>query len=726
MKIKLPEVLVTFCVFSLQGNTLGDGEVREARRQLSQEVKTQSVPAKEDSTVRHHGIDRLQPISTQPEADDVWQWNDSLTTDIHSTGHKDIGHKVKGHDVTCHDVTSDKVVQETTSVTIEHIQTNSKEGNWNQYRHVARQKHIVTGPPRHSMPDIEATCGAQIQEVAPVKVNGVVGCKKVNHPKVPPPPPAPCRGVIRNRDKDYLYCSKSSPTLPVYKSQNMPAGNKVADMDMGCWRRTRPPMVRGLSTPMDNDMTKRPKSAEFHLDLKSSPKRHIYCKRGHSRSPSDGEKPFLSFMRSASPKGNQKESPTPSSPKSPGLLKRMFGLRRSLSRDRGREHNRNKLDSSGSFDELEQNNNTRNVESRSRRCMHFTGRDENQNEAPLSPPIAVFSSDEDISSAPATPRHFNNSGHNSPQVVNHTINPLKNTPDDEHIKVVVEQQGGHKRTLECQDVDIVHRRSASPNAPKELKSSPKRFFAWRDSLHLRKYDWNQCAELPDEIAMSPSRQFTKPEDPHKTTTSPSKQFTKSIKDPYKAATFGGESLAKKQAYARQRHHTVDLANIVIYTPEGEALPAPSIHEPPPMPIMRYYSSPQRSHRPASPLVSAVVNPWNLPQRNTSPQRSASSSGSNTNPTTPSPHGSYGGSETDELGDRVSGRRRSWGRRGPYGLSPQDLDRVAHMMHVEISSTDSGIQHDAGQSSSESLRVSTTIALHIAVCRTPIEGRYGIV
>ena len=225
----------------------------------------------------------------------------------------------------------------------------------------------------------------------------------------------PSESFDESTDGDY------SPDL------TMPSGNKVGDLDPSLpWRRLRPPMTRGTSLPIaTNHKEVRPKSAEFHLELNPSSSRTKPPSgkvKGHVRSPSDGDKNFLSLVRNGGSVRDRmaRDSPQRSpSPNSPSFLHRLgiFGSKRASSKEK------ENIKTSASMElPAEQNNNNNGVDGRTasssgdgrhRSRLRFrkysagavsTIKDENQNQPP-SPPIAVFSSDEDISSVPNTPKH---------------------------------------------------------------------------------------------------------------------------------------------------------------------------------------------------------------------------------------------------------------------------------------------------------------------------------
>lgn len=205
----------------------------------------------------------------------------------------------------------------------------------------------------------------------------------------------------------------------------MPSGNKVGDLEPSVpWRRLRPPITRGTSLPIPTSKDSRPKSAEFHLDLNQGSARTKPPSgklKGHVRSPSADDKHFLSLVRNG---GNvrdklSRDSPQRSpSPNSPSFLQRfgIFGSKRSSSKDKeaiktsasmelpGEQNNNNSTDTKASRTTAEERQRGR-LRFRKYSAGAVTAiRDENQNQPP-SPPIAVFSSDEDISSVPNTPKH---------------------------------------------------------------------------------------------------------------------------------------------------------------------------------------------------------------------------------------------------------------------------------------------------------------------------------
>ena len=451
---------------------------------------------------------------------------------------------------------------------------------------------------------------------------------------------------IRDEDSESLECSSDGsdviPTLVPSGSFEdtdedgevadviMPSGNKVGDLDPSApWRRLRPPMQRGTSLPIPMNKDGRPKSAEFHLDLNhgTSTKMKPPIGRqglGHVRSPSDGDKHFLSLIRNGStvrdksPRDSPQRSP---SPNSSSFLHRfgLWTLRRSSSREKdpiksslskeipAEQNNNNNLKL-----KVTSNTNTTTAESeRHRPRLRFrkysTGavtalRDQNQNQPP-SPPIAVFSSDEDISSVPNTPKHhlqvptattsttstsYSSSapsstalrslspasiqsrniptraasywGDKRPRPISprleqeistlltsptEKVKPLPTGPDHENANV---KPAGHEERpaeLTRPNLSRLQKQNRQEQSKRDQNVPVVRYRRYAERKH-------HSADMVDQAP--PSQ------------TGPTRYCPQSITSSADTAVPAAGSVGQR-LYARQRHHTVELANIIIKTPD---------------------------------------------------------------------------------------------------------------------------------------------------------------
>ena len=301
----------------------------------------------------------------------------------------------------------------------------------------------------------------------------------------------------------WLVASKTEPP-------SMPSGNKVAAAnDTPCWGRNK--VVLDPNSPtlrQAGGKQPRPRSAEFRLDFQEQPQkpmsRQSPFRRSHNRSPSDGDKNFFGFL-SPRDKGF-KEAPTPPSPRSPGLLRRMFNFRRSRSRDK------DPLNPVETPDSIEQNNNAGTNLNDNAGYQRFM--DPNQNEPPT-PPIAIFSSDEDISSAPATPRRINNAN--------------ENQNDNQKPEKKPEKDSRRARSLS---------RDREPRKP-----SPKRLFAWAENFsqwRLGHKSKRTSSEMEESLLEKDG-----------------------LPPPNPASN-------KKKPFGKGRHHTVDITDIELSPLTGDS------------------------------------------------------------------------------------------------------------------------------------------------------------
>ncbi len=491
------------------------------------------------------------------------------------------------------------------------------------------------------------------------------------------------------------------------------------------WRRKRPPLPRGsaaaeaqseMKIERKRGLTGRPKSAEFLLENTVQESRVPSAKKGHVRSPSDGDKTMLLALENTlqadeTDNGHQGTSKlTPQHDKSQGFLRKIFSFtKRSRSNDSG--DGCNKGDSSSqrsrslksrsrspsnrsrtpsntsSMESTESHNNNSVLEKLS--VMNARGylrihdeTDENKNiEAPL-PPIAVWSSDEDISSAPSTPRRKSHGceGPNKQKVV---LRKYSDNRDPKLLKTIspeLEEQisASLRDPLKMKrEVSEITHGDVEGLSVALYQGSPRRYIpsqGWRRYAVSR----HHSAEAADQVAP--------------TTAAPAAPAAPaiSVKQPPRGPLL---------QHTRLKNHTVDLTSVV-----KELDKEVSICENPS--LLRKVSSgnpPEDSRANSTRTISA--NPTRetpfgcilQSSTSTAPGYDYIDSFHNlvSNATT---------EQTESVPRRGHITRTSWGRRSPGGTDLPQTTVTNSTGHVENISTDSGIQQDSYESSSESLKV----------------------
>ena len=511
--------------------------------------------------------------------------------------------------------------------------------------------------------------------------------------------------------------------------------NTTMENLQNAWKRTRPPLPRGNSlcntqtanrTERQKVQSGRPKSAEFLLEDTRGRVSYAHIRKiGHVRSPSDGDKTLLlalennkqnDFERNQFDERNNDAT----NDKNPGFLRKMFTFtRRSRSREseEGSTKNRSRpltskksskrwrsltgsrsrspsnrsrspsntssMESSESY-----NNNTAPVMDNkfsginSRRYIRMYNEiDENKNIEAPSPPIAVWSSDEDISSAPSTPRRKSQgSDHSSPRRV--VFRKFSDSRDPRILKTISPELEEQISATLREPSKLKREISETAQVESEglcvtrYRGSPRRFIP---NQRLKKYGINRhhSAEAPIPETPAPTHQplILGPRQPPR---GPLLQHT------------------------RLKNYTIDLSNFVIREPDDDKSRGET-------PIHRKNSN---SENRADHFTHNMNNPFYNLRADGSlgcvPQSSTSTAPGYNYQTFPyiSTQDSYS-YPTSEQSDYITRRgiitRTSWGRRSQ--LSPGDPDAPVTMGLVENISTDSGIQQDSYESSNESLKVS---------------------
>ena len=591
---------------------------------------------------------------------------------------------------------------------------------------------------------------------------------------------------------DTHFWRKSRPPLPRGQSMNMPVmWGQYNNQDSSQCDKYDP--TQGYYSRHRN----RPKSAEFQLDHIHPMNLQVPIKRNVLlRSPSEGDKPLLSTlernmkildMSSDSQENLLSDDEGNVIKKNPSFLQKMFRFsRRSRSRestegDKGKRSrsltnerknakrsrsqtesrsrspsNRSRtpsstpsntwsLESAGSFNNnsaavLDNKLSSEGANNRKYLQLRCSQPDENKNvEGAPSPPIAVWSSDEDISSAPSTPQRQNLNNCDRQKRQRRTMFYRRVDKRESHAQREARIQKTISPELEEQ-ISVTLREPAKPCKPKPWSSetqtaesegfgsgnpalstgaSPRRF---TQGQAMRRYGSNRhhSADLLEEVTSSSPKPEPKPRGP-------------------------------LRSYTRQRHHTIDLAQVmsneadqevsqdVLLQGQRSRSPAPSqwsssttgkhphviTHKPySPQPYVTH-SPYVISHRPYNPTFAhSAHSPLGY-----IPQSSTSAASCLNYPSTPRRSHDHGVQSQAEPSNQLTSKRshstqsqgeqsdhvtyrRSHPTRGSWGhhsqLSPQDVDIATTITTVENVSTDSGIQQDSCQSSSESLKVKTIV------------------
>ena len=553
-------------------------------------------------------------------------------------------------------------------------------------------------------------------------------------------------GRTHDHENNNTELEKSQPLLSKHQSLDydtlniVPTGSKGESTTMenhqNTWKRKRPPLPRGNSlcnTQAENRTERhkvqsgRPKSAEFLLKDTRNSVNDVHIRViGHARSPSDGDKTLLLALENNKQNDLERNQfderdNDATNGKNTGFLRKMFTFtRRSRSRESkgGSTKNRswsltsensskrsrsltgsrsrspsNRSRSPSNTSSMEScesyNNNMMQVMDNkffavnSRRYTRMHNEiDENKNIEAPSPPIAVWSSDEDISSAPSTPRRKSQgSDHSSPRRV--VFRKFSDNRDPKILKTISpeleEQISASLREPSKLKGEISETAQADPDSlgVTRYRGSPRRFVP---NQGLKKYAVNRhhSAETPIPETPLPAQQplILGPRQPPR---GPLLQHT------------------------RLKNYTTDLSNFVIReSDDDKSQGVTQTH--------RKYSN---SENRADHFTCNTNNPFynlradgslgSVPQSSTStapgynyqtfPYRSTQDSNS------------YPTSEQNDCATRRGIiTRTSWGRRSQ--LSPGDQDAPVTMGLVENISTDSGIQQDSYESSNESLKVTS--------------------
>ena len=547
-------------------------------------------------------------------------------------------------------------------------------------------------------------------------------------------------GRTHDHENNNTESDESQPLLTKHHSLDydtlniVPTGSKcegtIMETRQNTWKRKRPPLPRGNSlgntqaenrTERQKVQSGRPKSAEFLLEDTRNSVNDVHIREiGHVRSPSDGDKTLLLAMENKHNdfernQFDEKDNDTTSG-KNTGFLRKMFTFtRRSRSREskEGRSQSLNSENSSkrsrsltGSRSRSPSNrsrspSNTSSMEScesynnnvvpvmdnkffaiNSRRYIRMYNEiDENKNIEAPSPPIAVWSSDEDISSAPSTPRRKSQgSDHSSPRRV--VFRKFSDNRDPRILKTISPELEGQISASLREPSKLKGEISETTQVDPEglgvtrYRGSPRRF---APNQGLKKYVVNRhhSAETPIPETPPPTQQplILGPRQPPR---GPLLQHT------------------------RLKNYTIDLSNFVIRESDDDKSQGAT-------PPYRKYSN---SENRADHFTCNTNNPFYNLRADGSlgcvPQSSTSTAPGYNYQTFPhrSTQDSYS-YPTSEQSDYITRRgiitRTSWGRRSQ--LSPGDQDAPVTVGLVENISTDSGIQQDSYESSNESLKVS---------------------
>lgn len=379
----------------------------------------------------------------------------------------------------------------------------------------------------------------------------------------------------------------------------MPQGHRVGVAEMEEVRKRRAAMRKGASFPLPRGMYTldvtpnprrspelrpksskpiRPKSAEFFRDVHDLP---CFTKT-HSKSPSEGDQDIVKMIKaqlSPEKKKPEPELPAPSSPGT-GILHKLFNFRKSPSRDKSPANksvktelhfvpitNPNNSDQTLSptsvlnVNELEQ-------EIRVRRYHSLPRRSIEEIRSPT-PPIAIFSSDEDISSVPSTPKHVRSSrtsvSESSSKKSPPSSRPLTPEPEmsKDQIEHVLLQPPKYKT---CCVVDFEKQSLCSSNVATDSlteRVSPRVGDVDRGGSQLpvkvkpktrqKKYGAGPRHHSADVISYLPP---------------PSPRTHAQGQPVYPKPRHKPDSKPTQLTYAKQRHHTIDLACIVITPPES--------------------------------------------------------------------------------------------------------------------------------------------------------------
>ena len=546
--------------------------------------------------------------------------------------------------------------------------------------------------------------------------------------------PSTDTGGTYDKENNYIEPNELQPLLTKHHSLDydtlniVPTGTKCQTENMenlqNTWKRTRPPLPRGSSGPntqIDAKVerrkiqTGRPKSAEFLLeDTETNTSDIPYRNMGHVRSPSDGDKTLILALENNKNDIEKGEfgdkDDNISSEKNRGFLRWMFTFtRRSKSRENTEINTKNRSRSltsensskrsrslTGSRSRSPSNrsrspSNTSSMESsesynnntvavvdnrlaaiNARRYLRMYNEiDENRNIEAPSPPIAVWSSDEDISSAPSTPRRISQgSDHSSPRRV--VFRKFSDNRDPRILKTISpeleEQISASLREPSKLNRDIAEIAQGEPEAlvVTRYRGSPRRHIP-NQSLKKCGVNRHHSAETP--LPVTPAPVHVCPRQPPR---GPLLQYT------------------------RMKNHTIDLSHVVINEPDGDNCNNNTQSQ-------RTYSI--GDHK----IDNVTYNPFHNPISDRPlgcvPQSSTSTAPCFNYHSSPN-RSNKDSHPTSEQSDYVSRKgiitRTGWGRRGQ--LSPGDQDVPITMGLVENISTDSGIQQDSYESSNESLKV----------------------
>lgn len=552
-------------------------------------------------------------------------------------------------------------------------------------------------------------------------------------------------GRAYDKENNYIEPKESQPLLKKHHSLDydtlniVPSGSRCQTVNMenlqNTGRRTRPPLPRGSSlsnaqSERGKFKTSRPKSAEFLLeDTENNISDFPFRTMCHVRSPSDGDKTvLLENNTNDMEEGHFNDNDdNVSSDKIPGFFRKMFTFsRRSRSRENKEINTKNRSRSLTSENSSKRSrsltgsrsrspstrsrspSNTSSMESsesynnntvqivdnklaaiNSRRYLRMYNEiDENRNIDAPSPPIAVWSSDEDITSAPSTPRRKSHgSDHSSQRRV--VFRKFSDNRDQRILKTISpeleEQISASLREPSKLKRDIAEITQGEPEAlgVTRYRGSPRRHIP---NQSLKKYGVNRHHSAENPVPVTVSAPTPTPA-PAPVTTVP---IQVGPRHPPRGPIL---------QYTRMKNHTIDLSHVIINEPYEENCNRQA-------PSQQKY--PNDDHRHNNIPYNANNQFHNLgsdsslgcvPQSSTStaPCFNYHSSPSRTNKDS---------HPTSEQSDYIARRgiitRTSWRRRSQ--LSPGDQDVPVTIGLVENISTDSGIQQDSYESSNESLKV----------------------
>lgn len=501
----------------------------------------------------------------------------------------------------------------------------------------------------------------------------------------------------------------------------MPHGSKVASMESANPKQRRAFFHRGHSlsgqqeaiqskvegsSPKTSSPCIRPKSAEFHLDVHSVRKHDIAgCfKRGHTRSPSDGDQEVL--LDSENETTPEKILSPPFSPKATSFLQKVFNLKKSPVKER-KSSERTHLNCSSPRKQTQTDTvKSLNVSVKVKKSYDSVS----PRSVCATPPLAIFSSDEDISSAPTTPCHKYQSGdkrQSFPPCTPKISRPIPTKQLEDELQMLLLAPPKSLRYIDDDQTDLLEtnnnniNRKQSSNAvnnnlgedlPRDIHHlvSPRRVKQGgaRSRHHtlgsVEIYNvMKQFNNTGTVATSSPSCQ------PHISSSSSSYSRVTNM------TTYSKPEIRQSKHYIEDRcstNYQLGKQNSTSTTVTSTRTSKLNTG---------YYlgesSKPEckrdvvlRTERP----TSVIITPPDSRPRSIAVSCPAKH------------YSSLDQSSTGKVSERGGWLRHSWGMKHSSSPCKQDFDRVPLVSGEEMASVDSGIQQDGVQSSSESLKVSS--------------------